>query len=246
MEDYHVHTTFCDGKNTPEEVVHSAIEKGLKTLGFSAHSYTFFDESYCLKKERYTEYKAEIDRLREKYKDKIEIFCGIEQDYYSDASTDGFDYVIGSVHYVKKEDRYLPVDESEEMFARIVKDNYNGDYYAFCEDYYNAVADVARKINPDIIGHIDLITKFNEGNRFFNETDERYVGAYKKAVDSLIESGKVFEINTGAMSRGYRTSPYPSKDILNYIREKGGKTILNSDSHSKDTLCYMFDKYKNW
>ena len=46
--DLHVHTTYCDGKNTPEEVVLSAIEKGVERLGFSGHAYTSFDESYCM------------------------------------------------------------------------------------------------------------------------------------------------------------------------------------------------------
>jgi len=42
------------------------------------------------------------------------------------------------------------------------------------------------------------------------------------------------------MSRGYRTSPYPSKNILKYIKEKGGKIIFTSDCHNKDYLDYGF------
>ena len=43
----HTHTSFCDGKNSPEEMVRSAVEKGFDVLGFSGHSYTPFDETYC-------------------------------------------------------------------------------------------------------------------------------------------------------------------------------------------------------
>ena len=39
----HTHTCFCDGKNTPEEMVISAIEKGMDVLGFSGHSSSSFD-----------------------------------------------------------------------------------------------------------------------------------------------------------------------------------------------------------
>ena len=92
--DYHVHTRFCDGKNTPEEMVLKAIEKGMEALGFSAHSYTFFDESYCLKRERYNEYKAEINRLKEKYKGTIDVYCGIEMDMFSHDTLVGYEYVI--------------------------------------------------------------------------------------------------------------------------------------------------------
>ena len=88
-QDLHVHTTFCDGKNSPEEMVCAALEQGLWRIGFSAHSHTFFDESYCLKKERYGEYRAEIARLKEAYGDKISILCGVEQDRYSTAPTQG-------------------------------------------------------------------------------------------------------------------------------------------------------------
>ena len=34
--DLHMHTTFCDGKNTPEEIVLYAIDKGFSAIGFSA------------------------------------------------------------------------------------------------------------------------------------------------------------------------------------------------------------------
>ena len=46
--DLHTHTSFCDGKNSPEEMVRSAVEKGFDVLGFSGHSYTPFDETYCM------------------------------------------------------------------------------------------------------------------------------------------------------------------------------------------------------
>ena len=44
--DLHVHTNFCDGKKSPEEVVKKAIELNMEKLGLLVHSYTFFDESY--------------------------------------------------------------------------------------------------------------------------------------------------------------------------------------------------------
>ena len=58
--DLHVHSTFSDGENEPGEIVLAAIAKGVKTLGFSDHSYTGFDESYCMQKDRQTEYRRKI------------------------------------------------------------------------------------------------------------------------------------------------------------------------------------------
>ena len=151
IRDYHIHTTFCDGLNHPEEFVVRAIELGMEEIGFSAHSYTFFDESYCLKKDRIEEYKAEITRLKEKYEGRISILLGIEQDYYSTESSEDYDYVIGSVHYVKKGDKYLPVDESEKLFVDIVNEYYDGDFYSLAEDYYLLVGDVVEKTNSSKI-----------------------------------------------------------------------------------------------
>ncbi len=246
LQDFHTHTTYCDGKNSPEEMVRAAIGLGMEKIGLACHSYTDFDTSYCIKKEKITDFKAEIRALAEKYKGKIQVFCGVEKDYFSDCTADGFDYVIGSVHYVKKDGLYLALDISEELFAENVKKYYGGDFFALCEDYFALVGGVTAKTNADIIGHFDLVSKFNEGDKLFDSSNERYLSAAKKAVDRILESGKVFEINTGAITRGLRTWAYPDKRILDYIKEKGGKFILSSDSHSTESLCAYFQDYKDF
>ena len=48
LADFHAHTCYCDGDNTPEEMVRSAAEKGLAAFGLSGHGYTTYDESYCM------------------------------------------------------------------------------------------------------------------------------------------------------------------------------------------------------
>ena len=242
--DLHMHTTFCDGKNTPDQMVISALNKGFKTIGFSGHSYTDFDESYCISKEDMKNYFDEIHRLKLLYKDRINILCGIEQDYYAGKPDLDFDYIIGSVHYILKNGVYLYVDKSEQYTVDAVNKYYNGDFYAYAEEYYQIVSDVLNKTNADIIGHFDLVTKFNEGQKLFDEKNPRYVNAYKSAVDSLITHNKPFEINTGAISRGYRTTPYPSFQILDYIKEKGGKVVFSSDSHRSDNIGFQFDKWE--
>ena len=239
--DFHIHTDFCDGKDAAEDIVKAAIDKGLKTIGFSSHSYTPFDSDYCMNEQDTKDYLAQIKLLKEKYADKIEIFCGIEKDYFSDTCTDEFDYVIGSVHYVKKGEKYLSVDLSKDDFINNVNEYYNGDYFAFVEDYYDTLANIVNKTNCNIIGHFDIITKFNENNSLFNENDERYKTFAFDCVDKLIKNDVIFEVNTGAMSRGYKTNPYPAEFILKHIAKKGGKVCLSSDAHSKDSLCFDFE-----
>ncbi len=244
LEDFHVHTNLCDGKNTAEEMVRAAIDLNMKRIGFSGHAYTPHDVSYCMSESDMMKYFELISELKEKYSSKIEIFCGLEMDYFSDMPKFKPDYVIGSVHYVKKGEKYFDVDLSEEKLKETVSEFYNGDFYAFSGDYFRLVGDVVTKTNADIIGHFDLVTKFNEGGKLFDAENPRYVNAAKSAIDKLIAYGKPFEINTGVISRGYRKAAYPEYSLLEYIAEKGGKVILSSDSHSTETLCYEFEKYE--
>ncbi len=243
LQDLHTHTTYCDGKNTPEEMVLAAIEKGLSRIGFSGHCYTFFDERYCMSIPNVIKYMAEINALKEKYKGKIEIRCGVEQDYYSNFSRMGFDYVIGSVHYIKIGEEYIPVDESAEILTAAAEKHFGGDIYALAEEYFHTAGDVLAKTGGDIIGHFDLISKFNEDGRLFDESHPRYVKAYTEAIDRLLPYGKPFEINTGAIARGYRTHPYPSKAQIEYIAAHGGSFILTGDTHAAENLCYEFEKW---
>ena len=243
-KDLHAHTTYCDGSNTPEEMVRAAIDKGLTTFGLSGHSYTSFDTSYCMQKEDIPRYIAECRYLRAKYFDEIHVLCGVEQDYYSDYPADEFDYAIGSVHYLRLGGEYVPVDESPRILREAAEKYFGGDIYALCEEYFRTAADVVNKTGCDIIGHFDLIAKFNEKEKLFDESDPRYIAAWQAAADGLLKSGVPFEINTGAVSRGCRTGPYPSRAMREYIKDRGGRFVLSSDAHSADAVAFMFDEYK--
>lgn len=238
---YHTHTTFCDGKNTPEELVLEAIRLGCAEIGFSGHSYTFFDESYCMSLDATQNYKDEIRRLKEKYGDRIRIYLGIEQDYYASEPTDDYDYVIGSVHYVKKDGVYLPIDESMESQKEIVERYYCGDYYSFVEDYYRTVSDVYQKTKCDIVGHFDLITIYNDGNTLFDTDDKRYRDACFGALEMLEKEAVAFEINTGAIARGYKKDVYPSDEIIERLKKANKKLVFSSDCHDVKNLLFGYD-----
>lgn len=236
---FHTHTVFCDGKDTPEEMVLSAIEKGFDILGFSGHSYLYCDREVTMNSETEPEYRREVTLLKEKYKDKIKIFCGIEQDYYSH-KPHGYDYIIGSVHNVLKNGKHLSVDHSAEILQKNVSEYYGGDFDAFAEDYFRIVADVVNKTDCDIIGHFDLISKYSEKLGF--SQSERFLAAAENAVKALIPFGRPFEINTGAIARKARTIPYPSAEILKMIKSHGGKIVFSSDCHDKSFLDCHFDE----
>ena len=242
MKDLHMHSAFSDGKNTPEEMIEAAIALGLDTVGLSDHSHAESDE--CgMSPEGSAAYRAEMDRLKPLYAGKIRVLCGLERDYYSDDFA-GYDYIIGSVHAIRMPDGYyLSVDNTPEILSAGVEKYYAGDWYAMTEDFFALEKDVVRQTKCDIIGHFDLVTKFNEQHHFFDTSHPRYVAAWKNAADELLKTGKPFEVNTGAISRGYRTVPYPSAEMREYIKAHGGTLVLSSDSHSKENIAFQFDRW---
>ena len=241
---FHTHTSYCDGCDTPEELVKAALEKGFFALGFSSHSYIEMDKDFAMNAEKAGKYRREIARLKEEYKGNIELYCGVEQDYFSTEPTSPYDYVIGSVHYVLKNGEYISVDTSAEIVKNAVDRLYGGDFDALAEDYFALVAEVAQKTNADIIGHFDLVSKFSEKNGYGQSP--RFLAAAERSVKALVPLNKPFEINTGAVARGRRSIPYPSPEILKMIKEYGGKIIISSDCHDKEYLDFEFDSAVNF
>lgn len=239
LSDLHVHTTYCDGKSSIEEIARKADELGMTSLGFSGHGYTAFDDSYCMSPQKTQSYINEINSIKDKY--HTNIYLGLEKDLYGENSHENFDYLIGSAHYVKKDGVYYPVDHSEELFAKCLKEVFGGDALSYCKNYYAGIAERLPLSGADILGHIDLVGKFNSGKKYFDEEDKSYQSAALEAVAVAKDVCPIVEMNTGAISRGYRHSPYPRKFILDYIRTHNMQIILNSDSHHKDNLCFKFD-----
>ena len=240
LSDFHAHTKYCDGKNSVEEMVKAAVEKGMTALGFSGHSYATYDLDCCMTPEGTALYRRDVEKYKELCGGIINIYCGIEQDIYAPAPEEPYDYVIGSVHYLQNGQEMLPVDYKPEILRRLVDERFGGDVYALCSVYFEAVSQAVERTGCDIIGHFDLISKFNEGDKLFDSSDPRYVSAWQAAADGLLKTGALFEINTGAISRGYRTSPYPSDDMIRYIAERGCRFVLSSDAHSADSLMHKF------
>lgn len=246
LYNYHTHTVYCDGKNTAEEMVQKAIELGLSEIGFSGHSYTEFDLEPCMTREGTESYKREINALKEKYKDKIKILLGIEYDYQSAEPLDDYDYILGSVHYILKNGEYLCVDYSRDLQIDTVNRLYNGDFYGYIEDYYSLVSDLYNKTKCDIIGHFDLITKFNSDGSLFDVKHPRYIAAWKSAADAVLKAPAAVEINTGGIARGYLKNPYPAEEIIDYFKQNGKKLIFSSDCHNKEFLLFGYEDVKKY
>lgn len=243
LSTYHLHTTFSDGEFPPERMLEVAVNYKCPEIGFSDHAPMDFDCCWSMKKEAIPSYISTLEALREQNKDKIKVYIGIEQDYFSPELDWKPDFIIGSVHFILKDGHYLEVDKSAEVMKYNIDTYYGGDVYAYCEDYFALVADVYNKTKCDIIGHLDLVTKFNEKMPIIDETHPRYVSALNKAIEALIKTPATFEINTGAIARGYRTKPYPSESTIMRLRDMGERFVINSDTHTDYTLDYNLNEY---
>ena len=241
FSDFHMHTKFADGKNTPEEMILSAIDMGLSTVGISEHAMLPFPTIVDMSPELTLDYRAEMARLQKKYEGRIEVLRGIEMGYDSNDDPAAYDYVIGSVHYLIVKGEVYCVDRSAEDTAHCLKEAFGGDLDSYAEAYYEKLSGVVEKVDANIIGHFDLVSKFEKAGLAPDPTSSRYISAWKCAMRELVGKATL-EINTGGISRGYKTVPYPMPDMLKEWKRLGGTVILSSDSHAADTINYKFDE----
>lgn len=237
----HAHTTWVDGRNTAREMIEAAIGKGFQSIGFSEHGVQDFDPDYCLNREKELAYQEEIKKLRDEYRDRIRVRLGVERDAMGTCRREEYEYAIGSMHYFRDGAYFFAVDSSPEDVANGVRRLFDGDATAMVKAYYASFARFLTDFRPDIIGHFDLPTKFNEKHRLFDENAPAYRDAAFACLDAAKESGGLLEINTGAIARGWRSKPYPSLRILKRWKELGGSVILASDCHSAEKLDAGYD-----
>ena len=244
-QNLHQHCTFCDGKDTPEEVVLEAIKKGFGAIGFSSHCYMPI-VGYSLTPESTPEYCKEINRLKEVYKDRIDVFLGLEYDPCCPLKPEGFDYLIGSLHGLYVDGGDYNFDGPPEKHKQMIDEHFGGDGLAFAKEYYRQLAMIPDKAPVDIIGHFDLITRHLENFPLFDWNDKAYRNAALEAAEALAGRVKLFELNTGAVCRGTRTSPYPQEFLVKELHHLGFGVVISSDCHQKEKMDFWFEEGKEY
>lgn len=237
----HSHTTYCDGANSPAEMAEAAYKLGFVSFGFSGHSHLPYKAGYEMKMEKEAEYRKDVMALKKEYEGKMEVLLGLELDADTPNPDFKYDYLISSVHQLHVGDNWYAVDHSKAHFDECLEAF--GSIENMLKEFYSVTAIAALRDNIYIVGHIDLVGKFNETNEYFNPNDEWYLKLVYDAIDTILEKRPniVFEVNTGAISRGYRTTPYPDIPVLKYLAKRGARLMLNSDTHAADTIDYAYD-----
>ena len=253
-KNYHTHSIFCDGKGLPEEYVNKAIELGFTSLGFSSHAPVPFKNDWSLVEEKVMDYKNEIIRLKNKYKDKIEIKLGLEIDYIPDVTTSfenrrndlELDYVIGSVHLVKSENNgeLWFIDGPEEGYKKGMENLFSSPQKAV-EAYFNQINEMIIKERPNIVGHFDKVRMYNHDSLYFEENSDWYRDLINNTLNVFKQHNTIVEINTRGIYRKKLKDFFPQTWIIKECIKKEINLIVNSDAHSPNELNGYFDETYN-
>ena len=240
LQNLHTHSSYCDGWDTPERMLQIAMEKGFQSIGFSGHSYMYYAPSHSMTLAGTELYKLQINNLKKMYEGQIDVFLGLEFDAFSQIDMTGYDYMIGSVHYLQIGDKIVGFDRSAELAQGVIDRYFAGDGIAYAKAYYKTLAQLPQYGKFDIIGHFDLITKHQEKHPLFDTSCKEYRFAAIEAAEALAGKIPCFEVNTGAISRGFRTTPYPDAFLLKEMKRLGYGVVITSDCHDANFVDCHF------
>lgn len=228
--DYHMHTVLSDGKNNHEEMTIAAIDKGLEEIGFSDH--------VCIKPVTWAMSAVDlpvmtnqIATVRQQFREKINIRYGMEMDYFPGKEAElkqiidsvPLDYVIGSVHFI--DDWNFDTDQS--LYGKWSNDEL---YHM----YFRIIQQAASSGLFDIIGHLDIIKKF----QVYPESD--LSDLFEETIAIIAKNKLVVELNTGGADRpcGEFT---PGRMLLEMCHRHQVEITLGSDSHQRSQIARHYE-----
>ncbi len=235
--DYHMHTPLCGhASGTPKEYAEHAVKIGLEEIGFSDHAplVSHEDPRITMSLKQLPQYYKLIEDVQAKFKGKLLIKMGIEADFIPGFEKEtqkiidayAYDYVIGSVHFIKNWGFDDP--DTRDTWDQI-------DVNRVYRDYFDLLRQSAKSKLFDIMGHVDLVKKF--GHR-----------ATEDMTDEIKETAKVFkgcgvavEINTAGLRKQCKEM-YPALDHLKIYCKAGVPLTFGSDAHEPGHVGADFDK----
>jgi len=245
-ESRHNHTVFSDGKNTPEEMVKAAIENKITHLGISDHAPVPFPAHWAMPQEKLAQYVSTLEQLKEKYKSKLTLFSGLEVDFLPDEpqrfsnfrNLNAFDYLIGAIHLLDKfsDGTYWDIASSQHSFSKGLEEIFDNNAQKFVERYFELQNTMISEQKPDIIAHLDLISRHNKGHKYWDSHSEWYKNLMHSTLENIAKNKLTLEINTRGMYKKRVDDYFPSKNYFPIIKELGIKTIVSSDAHSIDEI----------
>jgi histidinol-phosphatase (PHP family) len=248
---YHCHSSFSDGTGSPEDIVLEAIRLGMRSIGISEHAPLPFVTSWNMPLSRTAEYFENIQNLKFKYKNQIEIYCGLEIDYINEIYNQinqlvkfyNIDYIIGSIHFlgIKNNGEFWNTDGDAEEFNDGAEQIFENNGEKMVESYFDAVTEMINLLKPTIIGHIDKFRMHNLGNKFFDEDSIYYKNAAIEALRTAKRNNCIIEFNTRGLYKHSGQITYPSEWMLKQMQLNKIPVTVNSDSHNPNEITKEFN-----
>ena len=230
MVDYHMHTNFSDGKDTYLNYLEVARKKDLAEIGFTDHI-TLAPVDRCVKEVDFPVLRENLKNLCNNFSEDVQVRFGLEMDYFPEKEEEirqtisffPVDYVIGSVHFIEG----WNFDSDRSLYGKWS----NNELY---RKYFELVQQSAKSGLFDIIGHFDLIKKF----QCWPETDQ--TSLFEETLKIMKEANVVIELNTSGMDRPCNEF-FPSREILSLACKLGVPVTLGSDAHEPNQVARHFD-----
>ena len=250
LTDYHLHLR-PDDDDTPAERYFTAEnvdryramaeEGGIEELGVSEHVYRF-SQALDLWRHPFWDEQAtdDIDAYCE-FVRTTSLRLGIECDYVAGSEdrtanlldARDFDYVIGSVHFI----RGGAVDHE----GWDVWDG-NGDPDAVWRRYFETLGEAARSGLFDVLAHPDLVKVWGHGAPRPEGDPRRF---YELAMDGIADSDVAIEVSTAGLRKPVGEI-YPDARFLEMCLEAGRPVALSSDAHVPEQLGYEYERVVEW
>ncbi len=244
---YHSHCNFCDGSHEPERYVLEALKKDFPAYGFSSHAPLPFPTDWSIPEDRFGAYLSEINRIKQKYSNRIQVYLGLEVDFIPGLTgikkllSNGInmDYQIGSVHFIDGFANGDPwsFDGNIEAFQKGFEQIFHNNGRRMVSRYYELVRQMIEEDTPEIIGHLDKIKMHNHIHKYMNENDTWYKKEVEETLKSIKKSDAVVEINTRGYYKNNRPELlYPAEWILELLKQKNIRIMINADAHHPDEV----------
>ena len=254
---YHTHSSYCDGKATPREMVDFAVAHRFTELGFSGHCPLPFENTFSITD--YEGYCNEVRVLKEEYKDCIKIYLGLEIDYIPGMLEDftplieqgGLEYTIGSIHLIPAEG-IIPMDANDlwmidgsryQTYDEGLMKHYGGDIKRGVTAYFHNENAMLEKNRPTIVGHPDKIVMHNR-DRYFTEDEKWYRDLAFETIHLIKDLDLVCEINTRGIYKGRHADYYPGKWLIQEMKLLHIPVIVSTDAHSPEDLLRTEGAYE--
>jgi len=216
----------------------AATERGIQELGVSEHIYRFEQALSIWQHPFWVSYAHDdLDAYCAFVREQTDLRLGIEADFVPGAEdrmanlleARDFDYVIGSVHFIREGavdmDDYSVWDSGrgvEEIWRR----------------YFQTIGEAARSGLFDVLAHPDLVKVWGP-ERPRPEGDLRRF--YEPAIDGIAESGIAVELSTAGLRKRV-AELYPAPAFLQMCLEAGAPVALSSDAHRPEDVGADYDQ----